>query len=561
MNKNINKLLACTMSALIISAVPALPSATVTAYAPTPSTIFVAAESVSLSKSEIVIGNGESYQLASAVVPNNASNQSVLWMTSNPNVAYVSNTGKVTAKGVGTATVSVVTHNGKKAVCYVKVQEAPSKITLNCHNMEMGIGETYKFYATVPENTTACVRSYSSGDNSIVSFDSKGYMTAKKEGTATITVRIFNGKTDTCKVTVKKAPSSITLTKKVLTLAEGDNYQFHAYTPENTASHVRKYVSADNSIVSCDERGNITAKKAGTAVITVTSYNGKTDTCKVTVKKNPDKISVKQDYAELETGDTFRIVYYLPSNSYPAKVTYYSNNPNVANVDGNGLVTAKNEGNAKITVKTANGKTAFVNVKVTEPVQIYAWSSDDDILNSAKLNPVKTNSKLLDDKIDSIFGDILYSKMTAAHKLKACYDYLATNINYAYISYDYSPLYGMNYVSDNDREIVLSAYSTLVKKLGNCYDYACTLAAVMQRIGYDAHVVHGLVGMSAGGYGNHYWVDANINGRHYIFDAQVENNNLGWGSTVNHYFYCLSPDSTSMYIYQNTWSTSNFRIY
>ena len=151
--------------------------------------------------------------------------------------------------------------------------------------------------------------------------------------------------------------------------------------------------------------------------------------------------------------------------------------------------------------------------------------------------------------------------MSNAHKVKACFDYLATNISYAYISYDYSPVYGVNYVSNNDREIVISAYSTLVKKLGNCYDYACTLAAVMQRIGYDAHVVHGLVGMSAGGYGNHYWVDANINGRHYIFDAQVENNNLGWGGTVNHYFYCLNPNNTSMYIYQETWTTSNFKTY
>ena len=127
--------------------------------------------------------------------------------------------------------------------------------------------------------------------------------------------------------------------------------------------------------------------------------------------------------------------------------------------------------------------------------------------------------------------------------------------------YDYSPVYNVNYVSNNDREIVISAYSTLVKKLGNCYDYACTLAAVMQRIGYDTHVVHGFVGMSAGGYGNHYWVDTNINGRHYIFDAQVENNNLGWGGTVNHYFYCLNPNNTSMYIYQETWTTSNFRTY
>ena len=561
MKKNCNRILACTISAFIIASVPAMPANPVTAYAPQPTVTFIAADSVSINKSDITIGKGETYDLVSQIFPKTASNKSVLWLSSNTKVAYVDNNGKVTARGVGNATISAVTHNGRKALCYVTVNEAPSKVTLNCHNMEVGVGETYRFYAIVPANTTACVRNYSSDDNSVVSFDRNGNMIAKKEGTANVTVRIFNGKTDTCEVTVKKAPSAVTLTKKSLTLTPDEKYQFHAYTPENTASCMRTYSSSDNSIVECDKRGNITAKKTGTATITVTTFNGKTDTCKVTVKKAPEYISVKQAYAQLDIDDTFKILYNIPANSYTSRVTYSSSDKNVAVVDGSGLVTAKNPGSATITVRTANNKAASVNIVVNEPVQIYAWSSSDDILNSVKVNPVKTNSTLLDSKIDSIFGDIIYSRMSNAHKVKACFDWLATNVNYAYISYDYSPVYGVNYASGYDENIVVSAYSTLVKRLGNCYDYACTLAAVMQRIGYDAHVVHGLVGMSAGGYGNHYWVDANINGRHYIFDSQVENNNLGWGGTVNHYFYCLDPNSTSMYIYQETWSTSNFRTY
>ena len=549
------------MSAIIMTSVSVMPDDSVTAYAPQPAVTFIATDGVSINKTDITIGNGETYDLTSEIFPKTASNKSVLWLTSNAKVAYVDGKGKVTAKGVGNATISAITHNGKKALCYVTVNEAPSKVTLNCHNIEVGVGESYRFYAIVPANTTACVRSYSSSDDSVVSFDRNGNMIAKKEGTATVTVRIFNGKTDTCKVTVKKAPSDITLTKKSLTLTPNEKYQFHAYTSENTASCMRTYSSSDSSIVECDKRGNITAKKVGTVTVKVTSFNGKTDTCRVTVKKAPEYISVKQAYAELEIDDTFRIVYTIPANSYTSRITYSSSNKNIAEVDGSGLVTAKNPGSATITLRTANNKAASVNIVVKEPVQIYAWSSSDDILNSASVNPVKTNSTLLDNKIDSIFGDILYSRMSNAHKVKACFDWIATNVNYSYISYDYSPVYGVNYASDNDEAIVVSAYSTLVKRLGNCYDYACTLAAVMQRIGYDAHVVHGLVGMSAGGYGNHYWVDANINGRHYIFDAQVENNNLGWGGNVNHYFYCLEPNSTSMYIYNETWSTSNFRTY
>ena len=561
MNNKFNRVLACTMAAVVISSASVIPATTVTAYAPKPDTVFVAAEGVSISKSAITIGKGETYSLVSEVLPLDATSKNLLWMTSDSSVAAVDRNGKVTAKGVGTAVISAVTHNGKKAVCCVTVNEAPSEVKLNIHSLEMGVGETYRFYATVPANTTACVRSYSSSDESIVSFDKNGVMTAKKAGTATISVKIYNGQTDTCQITVKNAPSSVSITTKSLTLNPNDKYTLHAAVPENTASRVRIYSSDNSNIVECDTKGNLTAKKEGTANITVTTCNGQTDTCKVTVKKAPDSITLKQTSVELDIDDTSRVIYSLPSNSYTSKITFASSDKNVAEVDIKGIITAKNPGTADITVKTANGKSAVMKVTVNEPIQIYAWSSSDDILNSAKLNPVKTNSKMLDDKIDSIFGDILNSRMSNAHKVKACYDYLATNINYAYISYDYSPVYGVNYASYNDREIVISAYSTLVKKYGNCYDYACTLAAVMQRIGYVAHVVHGLVGMSAGGYGNHYWVDTNINGRHYIFDTQVENNNLGWGGYVNHYFYCLSPNSTSMYIYQETWTTSNFRTY
>ena len=561
MNNKLNNILACLVSAAIVTGASYMPMITATAYAPTPTTVFTAVEKVSMNVDTITLGKGETYNILAKITPADSSSKSLMWLSSNPKVVYVDNTGKITAKGVGTATVSAIAHNGKKSLCYVKVQEAPSGITLNYHNIELGVGESCTFSSSVPSGTVSHSTIYTSSANKIAYINSNHELVAKKEGTVTITVKTFNGKTDTCKVTVKKAPSGIFLNKNSIILATGDKFKFDSSLPQGTASMSRTYSSSEESIVSCSANGSIEAKKVGTAYITVKTFNGMTDKCKVTVKKAPDSISVRKNYAELYPGDTFKIYYSIPSNTYTKSITYSSNNQSVASVDGNGLVTAKNSGSARITVKTANGKTAFVDIDVIKLPEINEWSSDADILNSVRVNPVKTNSRLLDDKIDSIFGSIINSKMSNAQKVQACFDYLATNISYAYISYDYSPVYGVSYVNGNDRDIVVSAYSTLVKKLGNCYDYACTLAAVMQRLGYDAHVVHGLVGMSAGGYGNHYWVDVNINGRHYIFDAQVENNNLGWGGKVNHYFYCLKPESTSMYIYQQTWSTDYFKTY
>ena len=561
MKKTYSKVLACTLSALVAVGTASLPITPVTAYAPKPSSTYIAATCISLNRSELTLGKGESYSLSATITPANTTSKALLWLTSNASVAYVDPNGKITAKAVGTSTITAITAGGKRASCVVTVKNAPSSVTISKSSLEVGVGESYKFYATIPDNTAACVRNYTSSNNNIVSFDSKGNMIAKRAGTAVVTVSVFNGKTSTCQVTVKAAPSSVTLNKKELYLGCGETFQFHASIPQNTAAYVREYTSANSNIVACDSKGNITAKKTGTTTITVKTFNGKTDTCTVHVMKAPEYVTVEQDYAELYAGDTFKIITHVSSGATSNVRTFSSSNSSVATVDSKGLVTAKNPGTATITVKTYNGKTTVVNINVMKLVTLTAYSTTDDILNSVKLTPVKTNSALLDDKIDGIFNRLFTKNMSNADKVRACYDYLATNVSYAYISYDYSAVSGCRYISNNDREIVLSAYSTLVKYRGNCYDYACTLAAMMQRLGYDAHVVHGLVGMSAGGYGNHYWVDTNINGRHYIFDAQVENNNLGWGGTVNHYFYCLRPESTSMYIYQETWSTENFRVY
>ena len=105
----------------------------------------------------------------------------------------------------------------------------------------------------------------------------------------------------------------------------------------------------------------ITAKKAGTAKITATvKINGKnkTVTCKVTVKKPTIKLT--KSSATLKVGATTTI----KVKATPAgKATFKSSNKKVATVDGNGVVTAKKKGTAKITVK-CNGVSKTFKEKV-----------------------------------------------------------------------------------------------------------------------------------------------------------------------------------------------------
>lgn len=162
--------------------------------------------SVTLNKTSIKLGVGETFTLTPKLSPSTAKT-SYTWSTTSPSIATISSAGKITAKKVGTATITVKTNNGKKATCVVTVKSAPTSITASPATVSINVGKTY----TVSESTNSGSYSYgitwTSSDTSIATVakqsGGKAIITAKKKGTATITVKTYNGKKSTCKVTVK----------------------------------------------------------------------------------------------------------------------------------------------------------------------------------------------------------------------------------------------------------------------------------------------------------------------------------------------------------------------
>ncbi len=151
---------------------------------------------VKLNKTSASLAKGKSVQLTA--------NQSVTWSTSNSSIATVKN-GKVTAKKVGTVTITAKAKNGKKATCKVTVKNLPTKVKLNKTKATIKKGKTLTLKATVtPSKNVIGTVKWSSSNKKIATVNSKGKITAKKAGTVTITVKTTNGKTAKCKITVKK---------------------------------------------------------------------------------------------------------------------------------------------------------------------------------------------------------------------------------------------------------------------------------------------------------------------------------------------------------------------
>ena len=370
---------------------------------------------VTLNKTALELTEGTSGTLTATVAPEDATDTTVTWKSSDEAVATVDNSGKVTAVAAGSAKITATATNGtedtdddKTATCTVTVteEEIPkvdvTGVTLNKTALELTEGTSGTLMATVaPEDATDATVTWKSDDTGVATVDNSGKVTAIKAGTATITVTATNGtddttddKTATCKVTVKEAEvpkvdvSGVSLNKTTLELQEGKTGTLTAtVAPEDATDATVTWKSDDTGVATVNNSGKVTAVKAGTATITVTATNGTDDTkddqtatCTVTVteaeapKVDVSKVTLDQDTVSLTEGEKVTLeATVAPDDATDKTVTCSSDKESVATVDESGVVTAVKAGTATITVTATNGtddtaddKTATCTVTVTE---------------------------------------------------------------------------------------------------------------------------------------------------------------------------------------------------
>jgi M6 family metalloprotease-like protein len=337
---------------------------------------------VQLGREALDMYEGDTFKLTATVLPvNTTDSKDISWSSNNEAVATVSEDGTVTAKSVGTALITATSTNGKTASCTVTVEKKLIPITeVSLSESAVGIieGNTHKLTATVlPENTTDSKSvSWSSNNEAVATVSEDGTITAKSAGTAIITATSSNGKTADCTVTVSKKEIPITevhLDKSSATLTEGDSTTLVATVlPENTTDGKSiKWSSSNVAVATVDLMGKVTAKSAGTAIITATSENGKTASCAITVEKKLipiTEVSLSESAVGIIEGNTHKLTAtVLPENTTDSKsVSWSSNNEAVATVSKDGTITAKSAGTAVITATSTNGKTAGCTVTVSK---------------------------------------------------------------------------------------------------------------------------------------------------------------------------------------------------
>ena len=197
--------------------------------------------------------------------------------------------------------------------------------------------------------------------------DNHGKVTAKAAGSTVITIQLASGVTAKVTINVQKktvATSSIRNVSKTWNAKSGEKLQLSPVISPITTTDKVTYTSSNKKVATVSGKGLITAKKAGTAKITVKSGKKKfTVTVKVAAPQ-PTGISSVPAAKALKKGKSFTIKPKLTPSGAQGKISYSTSNKKVAAVNAKGKVTAKGAGTAVITVKAGNiTKTCMVTVK------------------------------------------------------------------------------------------------------------------------------------------------------------------------------------------------------
>ena len=261
-----------------------------------------------------------------------------------------------------------------------------SQVTVTPSTASIIMGESLQLTASVFPSDADQGIAWESENPDIASVDADGTVSALASGSTLIkaTATDGSGVYGVCTVTVLDAKvSSITLSKTELSMTEGDTETLTAtIAPENATNKSVTWTSSDEAVATVSADGLVTAIKAGSAIITAASSNGKTATCEVTVLPIlVESLTINPATWSGVEGSEFTInATVLPENAADKTVTFESSDTSVATVDAEGNVKVLKEGSCVITVSTVDGSDLKAECVITGLSGVDAIFADPNAL-------------------------------------------------------------------------------------------------------------------------------------------------------------------------------------
>lgn len=327
---------------------------------------------VSVSTSRSSLGVGETATVSASVSPSNACSTSVTWKSSDPSIVQV-NDGKISALKFGTATITATTFNDKVGSIKITVKEIVAdtvKITgIDEQEKPLYVDDSVRATAEIsPENVDNHTITWTSSDPEIATVED-GMIVAHSGGTVTITAETSNGKTNSVTLNIKEILAKKIAIQAATAYLVGDESQLSIdFTPANTSSREIQWESSDHTIAVISNDGLLKAVAPGTVTITAIQKDARDSVC-IQIKPidvEEVQIDTANDFkGRLIIGESMQFsATPLPENASYRDITWSSSVPEVAEVDSNGIITAKAAGKTMIIAKAVDGVESIIKVKV-----------------------------------------------------------------------------------------------------------------------------------------------------------------------------------------------------
>lgn len=319
--------------------------------------------SLKLNKKNIIvyIGDEGSFKISATILPANAGNQILTWVSSDESVARVTN-GLVTVNTVGTCEISAYTTDGSglSDTCKLTVVGGTQNMTMSKSSAKLKVGDKLQLSCDV-ETTEADYKAetWKTSDSAIAEVTKDGLVTAKRPGTVVVTAVAFDGQEAECVITITADLKGIKLPSSITMAIGKEKTMSVTYDPSYATNKNVTWRSSDTGVIIIDSSGKMYAAGTGTSTVTAVSQDGGfVSSCKVTVIRPVTSVDISKSSYTLTIGEKESVklsASVKPSNATLKTVRWSSSNQKVAKVSQTGIVTAVGPGTANITVTTDDG--------------------------------------------------------------------------------------------------------------------------------------------------------------------------------------------------------------
>lgn len=326
-------------------------------------TVVIPVESITLDQPSLTLLVGETYTLTATVTPDNASDKTVTWSSSNNGAAKVDQNGTVTGVAEGKAEITA-SAGGKSTTCSVTVNKSvvgATALELDLHFVTLERGQKATLVATVfPRNATDQKIRWTTSNSTTATVDDNGVVTAldtpeDRKTTITATLGEKGHYQATCEVTIARnvvPVTGISLNKSAITLLEDQTETLVAtVTPLNATDTRASWSTSNPDVATVDyATGEVLAKHEGTANIIATAGNKVQAMCAVTVKKKEvavSGVSLNANSITLKVGDEYELVATVKPDTATDKTVSWSNSNSTS-------VSMQRIDNFKVRIKALN---------------------------------------------------------------------------------------------------------------------------------------------------------------------------------------------------------------